>query len=248
MSSNKRVKRQPPPRTQPIRNWSAIFAGPGAAAGGTEKESAAPAGGMNDLVSKSVQLGYRVVDEYIRQGQRAAQRVGERSYDPQAMAGELQQMAAQMGRFASDFAALWFELVRVASPAAAGAFPAFPAVPEAPAAAPAKERGGPAGAAPTRDLGRVKVEVASARPAEVTLDLSPAADGCELSVEDLRAVDAKLPPLRGLAFAGAGHERTLRIKVPPRHPAGVYNGLVLDRRSGRPLGTVSVKIAGRARG
>lgn len=242
MSSQKRVKRPSPARTQPVRNWSAIFGG--AAANGSEAITDPASGGtVNDLVTKSVQLGYRVVDEYIRQGQRAAQRVNERSYDPQAVAGEMQQMAVQMGRFASDFGALWFELMRMAAPGMGGVPPAAGTAAPRPTAAPAAD---------TRDTAveesaetvRVKVEVASARPAEVTLDLSAAGAGRELAVEALRAVDPKLPVLQGVAFAnGAGGERVLRVRVPSEHPPGIYNGLILDRDSGRPVGTVSIKIA-----
>ena len=242
MSAQKRVKRPSPARTQPVRNWSSIFGG-GAANGSEGVVDPATGGTVNDLVTRSVQLGYRVVDEYIRQGQRAAQRVNERSYDPQAMAGEMQQMASQMGRFASDFAALWFELMRMTAPGMAG-------VP--PVSAPAKPRraksAAPDAASESQQSDtesvRVKVEVASVRPAEVAVNLTAAGDGRELTVSDLRAVDPKLPVLQGVAFAnGGGGERTLRVRVPNDHPAGIYNGLILDRDSGRPVGTVSIKIA-----
>jgi hypothetical protein len=71
-------------RTQPIRNLSTLFA-PGRAAPRTATAPTnRPATGracasFGEAVSRSVELGYRVVDDYIQQGQRAAQRLNDRS-------------------------------------------------------------------------------------------------------------------------------------------------------------------------
>lgn len=241
MSSAKRIKRPAPERTQPIRNWSAIFDVGSNGADGPREQSGA--GMVTDLVSRSVQLGYRVIDEYIRQGQRAAQQVGGQPYDPRTMASDLQQLPAQMGRFASDFAALWFEFARLApAPAATRSSRAAttpqsiaPAVGETGVDGPAEKRGARA---------RMKVEVTSVRPTEVSLDLPPEAARRKLVVEVLRAVDARLPLLKGVTFvSGSDGEAALRIRVPKQQPAGIYNGLILDADSGTPVGTVSVRIA-----
>src|SRR5438128_27418 len=60
VSASDRIRRPPLDRTEPIRAWSSLFG----------------AGPLNDVVTRSVELGYRVVDEYIRQGQKAAARFG----------------------------------------------------------------------------------------------------------------------------------------------------------------------------
>ncbi len=36
----------------------------------------------------------------------------------------------------------------------------------------------------------------------------------------------------------------LRLVVPDDQPAGIYNGLVIDAASNRPVGTLSVRIGG----
>src|SRR5689334_10143591 len=97
MSANDRIKRPPLDRLQAIRNWSTLFTGAvaagddaGADSGTAERSTSAP---LNDVIARSVDLGYRVVDEYVRQGQKAAQRLNQRSYGAQTMAGDVQDLA-----------------------------------------------------------------------------------------------------------------------------------------------------------
>jgi len=76
MALSRRVKRPPLERSRPIRSWSTLFGVPSVDA--TVKSSASgpaqqtdPPQSLNDVVSRSVSLGYQVVDEYIRQGHKA---------------------------------------------------------------------------------------------------------------------------------------------------------------------------------
>ena len=65
-------------------------------------------------------------------------------------------------------------------------------------------------------------------------------------VHALRAADAEIPPLAGAAFVPDpdGGPMTLRLAVPDDQPDGIYNGLVIDAASNRPVGTLSVRIGG----
>jgi hypothetical protein len=90
---------------------------------------------------------------------------------------------------------------------------------------------------------RVRVEIASTRPAEVAVDLRPEAAGRRLVVQALRAVDPGLPRLADVVIAADDGGVTLRIRVPPDVPAGTYNGLVIDEDTSAPVGTVSVRVA-----
>ena len=84
MSTKDRVTRPEPERTHPVRSWSTLFGAP-------ERD-----GGRDDVVSRSVDLAYRVVDEYVRQGQKTAQRLSERSYAPEAMARDVQDLTTRL--------------------------------------------------------------------------------------------------------------------------------------------------------
>jgi hypothetical protein len=94
MDSNERVKRPEPQRTQPIRNWWTLFgppgsmppSGPGMPMPGMPGMPGARPSAPGDAVSQGVQMGYRVIEEYMRQGQNAARSFG-MPYGPGAMPG-----------------------------------------------------------------------------------------------------------------------------------------------------------------
>ena len=54
------------------------------------------------------------------------------------------------------------------------------------------------------------------------------------------------PPLTDVAFERAPHGDLvrLRIRVPDTQPVGIYAGAVVDRDTGEPCGTVSVRLTG----
>jgi hypothetical protein len=231
---NDRVRRPRPERTEPIRNWSTMF-------GGAPTGDAAPATGMADAVQRSVDLAYRVVDEYVRQGQRAAERFTGRGGAALPSTGDMQDAAAQMTRFASDGMRIWLEMMGVAM---AGAGPSLaPVLGAAPATSPPVAAAGPAPEAATT---RVRLALSTRRPVEVAVDLRPEASRAELVAHALRAADADIPPLAGAAFEldPNGGPVTLRLTVPDDQPEGIYNGLVIDAASNRPVGTLSVRIGG----
>jgi hypothetical protein len=249
MSFNDRVKRPPLERMQAIRNWSTLFKGPGTD-GGTPAPGDSDQASLNDVVTRSVDLGYRVVDEYIRQGQKAAQRLNDRSYGAQTMAGDAQDLAMRMTQYASDFAAVWLQLVQLAA--------AGNPSPPAPKAGGGGERATPEAVAATADTTtglsphseareeaiRVRIEMRSAQPAEVAVDLRPDAARQPLIVHALRAVDAEKPRLTEVSFEPGSDlgAACLRIRVPVGHPPGIYSGLMIDEATSRPVGSVSVTI------
>ena len=83
---------------------------------------------------------------------------------------------------------------------------------------------------------RVKIEVTSTQPTDVTLDLGADAPGLQLIVHALRAVDPEKPRLTEVGFRAASDDQ----------PPGVYSGLIVDEESSRPVGSVSVRVAATA--
>jgi len=249
VNSHERIKRPKLDRTQPIRSWSTLFtapAGPEAttAGGGAAHGPAAPS--WNDVVSRSVDLGYRVIDEYMRQGQKAAQRFTDRSYTPDSMTSDAQEIGTRMAQYASDFTAVWLEFLQLG----AGNFGRWPTPPfegAAPAGSASRSAPPPPPSAATEPAGtdtRVRVAVTSPYPTEVSLDVRPQAVGRRLIVQSLRAVTEDTPRLSDVTIetTDADTPLTLRIRVPAGQPAGVYNGLIVEEESGKPMGTVSLRI------
>ncbi|MCI0635275.1 MAG: hypothetical protein L0206_15390, partial [Actinobacteria bacterium] len=205
-----------------------------------------------DVIARSVELGYRVVDDYIRQGRKAAERLGDRSYGAAALGADVQELGTRMMQYAADFMGVWMQLMEIATAgAAARPFP-VPSASPPPAAPAATDRvrtdaatdGTPNGT-PVSDGTRVRIEVASPWPTEVWLDLRPEAGRGPVVVHALRAADPQVPRLDDVTFAnGAADEPPLlRVRIPPSQPRGVYNGLLIDLRTSRPVGTVSVRVS-----
>jgi hypothetical protein len=240
MNDRERIKRPEPERAGPMRRWS-LFGTGDASAGRTSDGTSDPP--LSDVISRSVDIGYRVVDDYIRQGQRAAERMSRRAYGPETFTSDAQELSARMMKYTSDLFATWFEFMEVMIAGGAAR-----AVTTAGAVPPPPSRAAPVGpAAPSAvaaDHARVKVEIASPWPTEVSLDLRPATAGGSLVVHALRAVDPEKPRIDDVVLtpASADEPATLRIRIPVIQPAGVYNGLILDERTSRPAGTLSVRV------
>jgi hypothetical protein len=212
---------------------------------GTPGDAAGAAGAartprLEDAISRSVELGYRVVDDYIQQGQRAAQRMSEGKLTAEAMASEVQDLGGRIARYASDFFGAWVELLDLAAAGSA----ARQATSSSPDGAPAPGAP-PTPPAPTRPAAAnaVRVEVVAARPVEIVLDLRPERFGGRLRAHALRSSDPRKPRLSDVAVRDDdGAPPVLRIGVPDDHPAGTYEGLLLDEAANRPVGSVRVVL------
>jgi hypothetical protein len=281
MSDGERVKRPRPTRTQPIRNFATLF-GPGAPgartgfpfggpipggpppAGPGETGRAAPPAG--DPISRGVDLGYRVIDAYMREGQKAAQRMWSPYTGSAAPGADVQQRLTAMFRQTADLASMWFDLSQafglpgvgggqVPGSVVAGPFSSGRQPGPAPDAARAPEPGpapGP-GPAPEPDRGpergiveehpaTLTVELHSPQPAEVSIDLRPRSAGIPLRVHDLRDVDPDKPRLRGATVVATPDGVRIHVQVPADQPPGVYSGVILDERTSLPRGVLTVRV------
>ncbi len=239
MSDDERIKRPALERTQPIRSWSRLLGG---TAGPAPTGAAGPATSLNDVVARSVDLGYRVVEEYIRQGQNAAARLGAGQLTPETAARDVQDAAARMAQQASEVMTMWAELMGVGAwggtGAAATTSPA--ATSPAPEPAPASR---PGAAATPDDRRSTRLAIVSARPVEVQLDLRAPASGT-LVVQTLRAIDPDKPALADVVLrpASGGEPVSVHVDIPAGHPIGVYRGLIVEEESSRLIGSLTVRI------
>lgn len=242
--SHSRLHREDPARTEPIRDWSTLYRQSNswnsrdASANPKSGDEATRGGLCSDTVAQGVKLGYRVIEEYMRQGQRIAQQINNRSYGLGTMGNDIREISEQMLRYYSDLVSLWLDLM--------GSIAGNPDLIRnlfglwQPQSEPSVN------AAPANGATTVSIEVVSARPAQVTLDLRPQSEGLPLATHGLRALDPEKPPLTDITFEpGADNGPvSLRIRVPEGQPPGLYTGVVIDRDTGQPRGTLSVRIAG----
>lgn len=238
MNDEDRIKRPKPERDRPLRSMSSFLgtdARDGRAARGDGAANGEPR--LDDVVSRSVDLGYRVIDEYVRQGQRVARGIGERSYSPGAMVSDLQELSGRLAEYAADFASVWSELIQLAARSGLGQATGGTAAPEAPVP--------PRRSAPDREAStRLRITVIATRAAEVSVDLRGFDDHARLLVHALRAVDPAKPRIADVTLSrpSADESPELRIRIPDDQPAGTYSGIIVDAETNRPVGTVSVSL------
>jgi hypothetical protein len=270
-----RQHREDPKRSGPLRDWSNLYRPPDATnseerAAAQDTQRAGYAGAVDEVVAHGVELGYRVIDEHVRQGQRAASRFNRRAYEsarrsrygPEAAADDLKELVERLLSYSASLVPQWLEAANglAAAPellrellrqweahprngarSTNGAHTGAERSSADEAAAGAERDGGS-----DRDSAAVAIEVVSSRPARVRLDLRARHSGrLALAAGGLRALDHGRPALGDVAFVAGenGDGPTMRIRVPDEQPADLYTGVVIDTVSGEPCGTLSVRVA-----
>jgi len=231
MSDRERVRRPEPARTEPVRNMSGLFRDGGSGDGASRDR---PPGLWSwlgdDPVTRAVRAGYEVAERAMRSGygySDDADRAAPAPWGmplPMAMAQPwLEMLAATAGQWI-EFLTSMTSMTPVAPPRPPGNGAAHPT--------------------PAAGL-RVSVELRSARPASVQLDLPALPAGASLVSHGLHAPPAlAAPPITDVAIAIAPDGRaTIQVAVPDGAPAGLYAGVVVDAADGRVLGTLTVRVA-----
>jgi hypothetical protein len=278
MSDRPRIRREDPDRAAPVRDWANLFRsatspsppstngsvkrGPtdemtvaGAANGPASASDPAAPGSISEEAQIAIENAYRVVDEHLQEGRRAAQsrkdeaRMSATGAFPAASvnaagiglaAENIQEIVAQGIRFYSTLAPLWTSVVHsFATAATAASSPDDAGLAAAPLARP------PMPGSKTRMVADpIIIELASARMTRVTIDLVPHLDPTKLATSGLHSIVPDCPSIKDLTFIVDSHSNrpVVRIRVPDGQPVGSYNGVIVDADSGDPRGTIAVRI------
>lgn len=189
--------------------------------------------GWSNAVGDGVTMGYRVIEEQIRQGQKVAEEIGSRFAGPGAAGfgsagfqpGDVQQ---RMWRSYWDLASLWWDFM--GSMSRGQGFPAgFP--------------GAPDGHEHTTEPATLAIEVESERARHVGLVLNGGQPGRSLVALKLHGPDDET--FRGEVDFGAiesGRPVRVVVEVAEDQAPGVYSGLVVDGSTGERLGTLTVQV------
>lgn len=246
-----RLRRQPPARTGPHRDFSKLFRKSDSWNPDAPDARETPVQGGNSAadekpwdgaVARAVEMGYRVIEAQIAQGRDAAQSLAQKFTNPKSEDGEVSNLIGRLAHFYTDMGALWIEMLQslARNPALLNVIrSASSAVADTKSDSTAR----PAAAPQSVSL---PVEIISSAPtgARVAIKLDDDAGGDALSVYELREADPGKPPLRDLVFdPGADRWRpTLRITIPGSQPPGTYSGAITDARTNEPCGTLCVRI------
>jgi hypothetical protein len=217
---------------------------PSGAAGAATAATADPHDGANRTLNDA----YRLVDEYLRQGQKMAENV----WLPSGASGSsFDAGLGAPGRFMramGDMTLAWVEVMQQfangAAPAreapvgSAGAFKVNQA--PAPATVPTPSVAAPNAAEHAAEL---TVRVQASGRVEVSVQLGELSNAAHLAPTELRSFTGHVESIRDVSLiVMPGAAPVLQIVVPDGQPAGTYNGLLLDAKSQKPRGTVSLSV------
>ena len=221
-----------------------------------------------DPIRQGVALGYRVIEEYLRQGQAFARGV---PFPRSASSADevAPQAVERMVQHATELATAWLDLWRSGTPLVPGAAPApehvrrAPPPPfdiEQPARMAARESG--VGAAPSKSaassttqspnasslspaLPTVAVELRCRRPTVTSVELKPGAITRRLVAHDLRASDPSLPRIGGIQidYDLASDTVQLSLTIGDDQAPATYSGLIVDEQTNLPCGSLTVSIS-----
>jgi len=241
MSYSKRLHRDDPVRTGPIRNFSGLYQSnysdghSSNSSSSASSKNGAPADGRERSQDEGIGLAYRVIEKHIRDGKKNAERFNDQPYNARPITDGFPELLERTIRYQNELLPLWLQAlgsaVRIDSLR----------MPNTPGPFTRPESNNPA----SHGSKAISLEIASARPVQVSLDLREHSEALPLISLGLRAVDENKPPLNDISFAPATTRGAirLRISVPDSHPPGTYSGVIVNRDSGETLGTLSISIA-----
>ncbi len=240
MPARKRTKRPKIERTEPDRTFTAAVRK--AKAQKVPADSAAPdleepVASVRDASYEAINSGYRIIDEYMRQGQRIAEDFWLPAQDAASKPPEHVRMMERFLRSAGDMGSAWLEMMtQWTRPAGADMSPRGTAGPFT--------AGGSNGhaAAEASPGAALSIAVESSRRVRVSVDAQGRLEDIEAS--PLVSTDRSLPPITTSCVeveADTGRA-VLRIGVADDQPAGTYHGVLLNRRTQRPGGTITLQL------
>jgi hypothetical protein len=233
MDKPERHHRPNPARAEPVRDFMTYVRASGLGAQ-TKPATGDSAGASDDAVAHGVTLGYAVIDEQIRQGEKLAERLRQVTGKPGALpgvdVGTLIERALNVYKDMGSLAMAAMETL-VRSPVLQSTTKAW---------------SGATGGAPPAANGSTAFgfELTSSRRTQVKLEVRPHAATFIPVVHALHASNPGLPPLTGVRFQfdPATSAPVLHIDVADGQPAGTYMGVIVDSASDEPCGTLSVRV------
>ena len=227
MDDHERLRRPDLERSEPRRNSSTYFRDP--TAGANHDVDGTP----EDVVAYGVKLGYRVIEEQIREGQRLAQRLR-----PVTATGsdDLGPLVGRVLHLYKDLGALCFDAVE--------------ALARTPATRLGLARAGEAKQEKPHEsatsTGSVYgIEVCSPFRTQVTLKLAEGSRNVMPHVHALHASDPNIRPLTGVSFKISPEflVPTLLVEIADAQCPATYTGVVVDALTNEPCGTLCIRLS-----
>ena len=232
MKGRDRQQRPQPARQGPNRQVPPS-SGPPAGASGTTPGAADGGKTVDQVVADAVRKGYQVVEENIRQGRAAAERVRAGSYGVSEIPSEIRTVANRLLTLGMELGTIWFQLIAAVmrDPKLRTAFEEDLAPRTAPTVRPVSPP--------------VAYRVRCSREVEHSLSLHPLSSPAVPAVAGLYSIEPNAPSIsrERVTFRRNPDDSLLvQINVPDEIPAGTYNGVLIDRDTHEPIGTLRLRI------
>lgn len=244
------------------------------AAGGWEDDSNYPGRGHSwpGSLDEGVRLGYQIVEDHIRRGERASHHFAERAMGSMRSGDGLWELFLRLVQASGPIAAAGSQfldaLARLGRPPhhrfgsqhfeprwadshwseheAYG--PDGSTEPDAPWNWPESAPGMSPHSDDLADTGegedeiRFRVRLDLGRPIVLELCLDTWAQSTEIQVQELVSSDPSLPPLQGIEFDTGEGWLDVHVGSLEAPPPGVYTGIVLESSSGEPCGELTARV------
>jgi len=237
--SSPRRKLKQPAQTGPVRNSTAPQPASAPRAAGTPRDPIAAAGtAVCGALENGVRTAYAVIDDYMRRGQATARNLF--NNDPNRRGTMSDDRSSSSGAYnPSNPMAMFTEQWMTAMRAWTQAWSSF-----VPGAWQQNMMNPFVAAAPANS---VSVKIASARPVEVLVNVSPNSsfglDLHELVAEPLRAEGSKAGAINPPEIAREPGRMRVSIKVADMQPAGLYRGVIRKKADGTVAGDLTVIVS-----
>lgn len=204
---------------------------------------------LDSVVSRAVELGYKVIEEQIQQGQQIAEQLASGDIDPALINGNVSEVGDRVMRFYSDMGALWFEMIEsvLRNPSMGEMFSNL--MPDGNAPMNGSAHNG-TGRPAANGRSNIPVEIVSPEPtgARVSVDLHTTCEFESMLAQPLQTRDADNKPMDDVHFIppGDGWPPSIRVSIPAGQPPGTYSGLILSATTDEPVGTLCVHIPSRS--
>lgn len=234
MDNHERLHRPDLERSEPKRNSATYFRETTTDNGETNDLGQAESNKTpEDVVAYGVKLGYRVIKEQIREGQRLAQRLRPAT---QTDSDELRPLVGRVLHLYKDLGALCID----AAEALARSPAAQLGLPRADQARQEKSSD------PSASTGVVyRIEVSSPFRTQVSLRLSESSRNFVPRAHALYASDPTIRPLTGVSFEVSPEALmpTLLVEIADTTCPTTYTGVVVDSLTNEPCGTLCIRLS-----
>jgi hypothetical protein len=236
---SERLHRPDPVRTSPLRSFSNLYRGPEASNSRVTRDNYASGEQANPVadsgpLAQGVELAYRVIERYVSEGRRTAERFNSEPYNLRSATDGAQGLFEMMLRLQTEMLPLWLDTMKsmLGADASSTSY-------ESGLRAKASTNG-----AAKEGSAVVSIELISTRPVRVSLELRDHSEKLPLVSLGLRAVDPDRPMITDISFVPGddGDGPRLRIRIPEGQPPGVYSGVIVNRDTGEARGTLSVRL------